>query len=191
MYQDDRPTKTIKTGLTLAQAQKHCQDPATSGDGWFDGYECWEYDKAKTQSKITGVIDLLYHNCKTFADFKIPRKIRVEKAKEQLVEFVGFIKHQNEDVDWGAVLDAVNKWDDSDDEVCDGVCKGDSSVTDCYGDCGGSSDDEEYEEHWYSDKPPCPECSKDDGSVPLGHGSYDAKYGICELCGGTDGHGTN
>ena len=31
MYQDDRPTKTIKTGLTLEQAQTHCE-------GWFDGY---------------------------------------------------------------------------------------------------------------------------------------------------------
>ena len=38
MYQDDRPTKTIKTGLTLEEAQEHCQDPSTSGEGWFDGY---------------------------------------------------------------------------------------------------------------------------------------------------------
>jgi hypothetical protein len=29
----------IKSGLTLEQAQAHCEDPATSGDGWFDGYE--------------------------------------------------------------------------------------------------------------------------------------------------------
>jgi len=26
-------------GLTLEQAQAHCNDPSTSGDGWFDGYE--------------------------------------------------------------------------------------------------------------------------------------------------------
>jgi len=26
-------------GLTLEQAQSHCQDPKTHGDGWFDGYE--------------------------------------------------------------------------------------------------------------------------------------------------------
>ena len=38
MYQDNRPTKTIKTGLTLEQAQTHCQNPSTSGEGWFDGY---------------------------------------------------------------------------------------------------------------------------------------------------------
>ena len=31
--------RVIKRGLTLEQAQAHCQDPATSGDGWFDGYE--------------------------------------------------------------------------------------------------------------------------------------------------------
>jgi hypothetical protein len=30
---------TIKEGLTLAQAQAHCQDENTSGEGWFDGYE--------------------------------------------------------------------------------------------------------------------------------------------------------
>ena len=29
----------IKSGLTLEQAQAHCEDPATSGDGWFDGFE--------------------------------------------------------------------------------------------------------------------------------------------------------
>jgi len=42
MYQDDRENKVIKRGLTLKQAQTHCQDPATSGDGWFDGYD--KYD---------------------------------------------------------------------------------------------------------------------------------------------------
>tara|TARA_R100000995_G_scaffold1763_1_gene1205 strand:+ start:36021 stop:36161 length:141 start_codon:yes stop_codon:yes gene_type:complete len=30
--------RTIKRGLTLEEAQEHCQDPETSGDGWFDGY---------------------------------------------------------------------------------------------------------------------------------------------------------
>ena len=24
--------------LTLEEAQEHCRDPKTSGDGWFDGY---------------------------------------------------------------------------------------------------------------------------------------------------------
>jgi hypothetical protein len=37
-YQDDRPNKIIKRGLTLEEAQEHCNDPATSGPGWFDGY---------------------------------------------------------------------------------------------------------------------------------------------------------
>lgn len=36
--------KVIESGLTLAEAQEHCNDPATSGqfeDGtmWFDGYQ--------------------------------------------------------------------------------------------------------------------------------------------------------
>tara|TARA_R100000908_G_C3699791_1_gene110730 strand:- start:371 stop:553 length:183 start_codon:yes stop_codon:yes gene_type:complete len=30
--------RTIKTGLSLAEARKHCNSPDTAGDGWFDGY---------------------------------------------------------------------------------------------------------------------------------------------------------
>ena len=61
-YEDDRPAKIIKTGLTLEQAKAHCNDPETSSytaksprgcEGnekriaewhkkkkhWFDGFE--------------------------------------------------------------------------------------------------------------------------------------------------------
>ena len=53
-FDDDTPTKTIKTGLTLEEAQSHCQDKETSSSTcegitgrietekygkWFDGYE--------------------------------------------------------------------------------------------------------------------------------------------------------
>ena len=31
--------RVIKTGLTLEQAQAHCENPSTSGNGWFDGYK--------------------------------------------------------------------------------------------------------------------------------------------------------
>ena len=31
--------RVIKRGLTLEQAQAHCNDPKTEGEGWFDGYE--------------------------------------------------------------------------------------------------------------------------------------------------------
>jgi hypothetical protein len=31
--------RTIKKGLTLEEAQAHCQSEKTSGEGWFDGYE--------------------------------------------------------------------------------------------------------------------------------------------------------
>lgn len=30
--------RVIKTGLTLDEAQEHCQSEDTHGDGWFDGY---------------------------------------------------------------------------------------------------------------------------------------------------------
>lgn len=30
--------ETIATGLTLDEAQAHCQREDTHGDGWFDGY---------------------------------------------------------------------------------------------------------------------------------------------------------
>ena len=30
--------KVLKTGLTLEQAQAHCNDEKSAGNGWFDGY---------------------------------------------------------------------------------------------------------------------------------------------------------
>lgn len=38
-FQDDRPKEIIKRGLTLKEAQDHCNCPKTHGEGWFDGYE--------------------------------------------------------------------------------------------------------------------------------------------------------
>jgi len=35
----NKPNRTIKTGLTLEQAQAHCNDPKTHKEGvYFDGY---------------------------------------------------------------------------------------------------------------------------------------------------------
>ena len=33
-----RENQIIQTGLTLEEAQAHCQDNETHGDDWFDGY---------------------------------------------------------------------------------------------------------------------------------------------------------
>lgn len=53
-FRDDQPSRTIKTGLTLEEAQAHCADPETSSSTatsaaarrrteqrgpWFDGYD--------------------------------------------------------------------------------------------------------------------------------------------------------
>ena len=44
----DKPSRIMKRGLTLEEAQEHCHDPETSGSTcsdlskrgkWFDGYE--------------------------------------------------------------------------------------------------------------------------------------------------------
>ncbi len=36
---NSRKSRTIKSGLTLEQAQKHCSDPRTRKEGvYFDGY---------------------------------------------------------------------------------------------------------------------------------------------------------
>lgn len=37
-YKADRRPRVMKRNLTLAQAQKHCRNPKTSGKGFFDGY---------------------------------------------------------------------------------------------------------------------------------------------------------
>lgn len=38
-FSQSRPAWIVESGLTLEEAQAHCNDPSTSGDGWFDGYE--------------------------------------------------------------------------------------------------------------------------------------------------------
>ena len=36
---DPQNKSVIKTGLSLAEAQAHCEREDTHGDGWFDGYD--------------------------------------------------------------------------------------------------------------------------------------------------------
>ena len=38
-YKDiNKPKEFVKGGLTRDEAVEHCNDPSTSGDGWFDGW---------------------------------------------------------------------------------------------------------------------------------------------------------
>jgi hypothetical protein len=34
----------VKAGLTLEEAQEHCNREETHGEGWFDGYASTEHD---------------------------------------------------------------------------------------------------------------------------------------------------
>jgi hypothetical protein len=58
-YAADTVPKTIKTGLTLAEAQAHCNDPKTQEAGkWFDGYELEAFtDHWKVECDVCGEID--------------------------------------------------------------------------------------------------------------------------------------
>lgn len=38
-FRYDAPNEVIREGLTLEEAKEHCEDPATSGEGWFDGFQ--------------------------------------------------------------------------------------------------------------------------------------------------------
>ena len=37
-FHRDGENEFVKGGLTLEEAKEHCNDPKTSGDGWFDGF---------------------------------------------------------------------------------------------------------------------------------------------------------
>lgn len=37
-YRFKDESKTIKSGLTLEEAQEHCNSEDSHGEGWFDGY---------------------------------------------------------------------------------------------------------------------------------------------------------
>ena len=38
----NKASRIIKKGLSLEEAQAHCEDPITSTDEWFDGYQMEE-----------------------------------------------------------------------------------------------------------------------------------------------------
>lgn len=56
LYHDiNKRGRAIKSGLTLQEAQAHCNDPSTRGDGWFDGYQ---QEHIRRKSKEYGRISL-------------------------------------------------------------------------------------------------------------------------------------
>lgn len=38
-FHQNAPREVREERLTLEEAQAHCQDESTHGEGWFDGYE--------------------------------------------------------------------------------------------------------------------------------------------------------
>ena len=42
--------RTIKSHLTLAEAQAHCGKESSHGPGWFDGYDYMKGYRAKAES---------------------------------------------------------------------------------------------------------------------------------------------
>ena len=38
-YHKDNDNQIVKRNLSITEAQRHCKDPDTRGDNWFDGYE--------------------------------------------------------------------------------------------------------------------------------------------------------
>lgn len=38
-FRDGGAREIKETGLSLQEAQAHCNSPESRGDGWFDGYE--------------------------------------------------------------------------------------------------------------------------------------------------------
>ena len=46
----NKQSRIIKKGLSLEEAQAHCEDPRTSTDDWFDGFEREEQEDYLWQS---------------------------------------------------------------------------------------------------------------------------------------------
>jgi hypothetical protein len=62
-YQDGRASVIVETGLTLEEAQAHCNDPSTKGGdssegtAWFDGYdEDPDADDDEPMFEVVGMI---------------------------------------------------------------------------------------------------------------------------------------
>ena len=49
-FRRNKRSRTIKSGLSLKEAQAHCSKKSTHGEGWFDGYTSCVPKKSRKRS---------------------------------------------------------------------------------------------------------------------------------------------
>jgi hypothetical protein len=48
----DGAFEDVASGLSLEAAQRHCKDPATKGDDFFDGYEEYDFTRELSEDRV-------------------------------------------------------------------------------------------------------------------------------------------
>lgn len=65
LYKSMKPYSVVKQGLTLEEAQAHCNDPRTSNvdEGWFDGYSDVQTDLSKEPTRALDEDEEVFNPC--------------------------------------------------------------------------------------------------------------------------------